>query len=167
MAVEYLAERLNTTVRRIRFKGLTGSAHIKGQSVVLLMPQTYMNLSGESVGEAARFYGIPTENIIVLYDDKEIPLGRLRVRSKGSSGGHNGMKSIIEHLGSDSFPRIRIGIGGEAVSRDALCSFVLGAYTKEEQQVVFSVLGLVAQGVELIIGGDVQEAQSRLNGMNA
>ncbi|NLT57941.1 MAG: aminoacyl-tRNA hydrolase [Clostridiales bacterium] len=168
MAIEYLSQSLRAPVKRVRFQSLTGPADVAGQSVLLMMPQTYMNLSGQAVGEAARFYKIPPERVIILYDDKDIPLGRLRVREKGSSGGHNGIKSIIEHLGTEAFPRIRIGIGSGTPPRgEEMVDYVIGNFSKQEQQVLFSMLGHVASGVELIIGSGIREAQSRLNGLEA
>ena len=165
LAVEYLSQQLHAPVKRIRHHALTGNAVVGGHRVMLLMPQTYMNLSGESVGDAARFYKIPPERIIVIYDDKDIPVGRLRVRGKGSAGGHIGIKSIIAHLGSDEFPRIRIGIGRAENPETDLAEHVLGEFTKEEQKHIFEILGYVAQGVELIVTQGVQQAQSKLNGI--
>ena len=124
-----------------------------------------MNLSGDAVGEAARFYRIPPERVIVIYDDKDIPVGHLRVRGKGSDGGHNGIKSIISRLGSENFPRIRIGIGKAAYPDMPLADHVLGRFTEEEQKQIFEVLGYVAQGVELIVTDGVYAAQNKLNGI--
>lgn len=166
LAMEYLSQSLNAPIKRLRHHALTGNAVIGGKSVLLLMPQTFMNLSGESVGEAARFYKIPPERIIVIYDDKDIPVGHLRVRGKGSAGGHNGIKSIIAHLGSETFPRIKIGIGQVAHPDMELADHVLGEFTKEEQQHIFEIFGYVAQGVELIITQGVTQAQSKLNGIS-
>ena len=111
MAGDALAKKLGVSINRLRFKALTAAAEINGEKVLLMKPQTFMNLSGEAVGQAARFYKIPPERVLVVSDEISLPLGKLRVRPKGSAGGHNGLKSIIASLGSDAFPRIRIGVG--------------------------------------------------------
>ena len=165
LAMEYLSQLLKAPVNRLRFHALIGNAVIGGKRVLLMMPQTYMNLSGDAVGEAARFYRIPPERVIVIYDDKDIPVGHLRVRGKGSDGGHNGIKSIISRLGSENFPRIRIGIGKAAYPGMPLADHVLGRFTEEEQKQVFEVLGYVAQGVELIVTDGVYAAHNKLNGI--
>ncbi len=165
LAMEYLSQLLKAPVNRLRFHALIGNAVIGGKRVLLMMPQTYMNLSGDAVGEAARFYRIPPERVIVIYDDKDIPVGHLRVRGKGSDGGHNGIKSIISRLGSENFPRIRIGIGKAAYPDMPLADHVLGRFTEEEQKQIFEVLGYVAQGVELIVTDGVYAAQNKLNGI--
>lgn len=165
LAMEYLSQLLKAPVNRLRFHALIGNAVIGGKRVLLMMPQTYMNLSGDAVGEAARFYRIPPERVIVIYDDKDIPVGHLRVRGKGSDGGHNGIKSIISRLGSENFPRVRIGIGKAAYPDMPLADHVLGRFTEEEQKQIFEVLGYVAQGVELIVTDGVYAAQNKLNGI--
>ncbi len=165
LAMESLSQLLKAPVNRLRFHALIGNAVIGGKRVLLMMPQTYMNLSGDAVGEAARFYRIPPERVIVIYDDKDIPVGHLRVRGKGSDGGHNGIKSIISRLGSENFPRIRIGIGKAAYPDMPLADHVLGRFTEEEQKQIFEVLGYVAQGVELIVTDGVYAAQNKLNGI--
>ena len=111
MAVETLAEGTNAEIKRLKFKSLTAEISLAGKRCLLMKPTTFMNLSGDAVEEAASFYKIPPENVIVIYDDVSLDVGRLRIRSKGSDGGHNGMKSIILRLNSDNFPRIRIGAG--------------------------------------------------------
>ncbi len=165
LAMEYLSQLLKAPINRLRFHALIGNAVIGGKRVLLMMPQTYMNLSGDAVGEAARFYRIPPERVIVIYDDKDIPVGHLRVRGKGSDGGHNGIKSIISRLGSENFPRIRIGIGKAAYPDMPLADHVLGRFTEEEQKQIFEMLGYVAQGVELIVTDGVYAAQNKLNGI--
>ena len=110
LVVDELAERENIPVQRLKYKALTNTALIGGQSVLLMKPTTYMNLSGEAVGQAARFYKIPPERVLVISDDVALPQGKLRVRRSGSAGGHNGLKNIIAHLGTDQFPRIKVGV---------------------------------------------------------
>jgi len=163
MALEYLSQKLAAPIKRVRFKGLCGTAQLGGKPVLLLMPQTYMNLSGESVAEAARFYKIPPERVVIVYDDKDLPVGSLRLRAKGSAGGHNGVKSIIAHLGTQEFPRLRIGVGAAPGPGQELVDHVLGEFSKAEQKVIFDRLGLVAEGLELLCGEDIAAAQARLN----
>ncbi|HWQ51979.1 MAG TPA: aminoacyl-tRNA hydrolase [Terriglobales bacterium] len=163
MAVDYLAQTVKADIRKLKFHALTGNAVVAGVPVLLMMPQTYMNLSGEAVGEAARFYKLPPERVIVIFDDADLPLGTLRVREKGSSGGHNGIKSIIAHLGSEEFPRVKIGIGPKPHPEMELADFVLQAFTAADQKALFDRFSRVAEGVELILKGDVRLAQSRIN----
>ena len=113
LVIDKLAERESIPVQRLKFKALTNTAVIGGRSVLLIKPTTYMNLSGEAVGQAARFYKIPPERVLVISDDVALPQGKLRVRRSGSAGGHNGLKNIIAHLGSDQFPRVKVGVGGK------------------------------------------------------
>ncbi len=111
LVIDELAERLSIPVKKLKYKALTNTAVLGGHSVLLMKPTTYMNLSGESVGQAARFYKIPPERVLVISDDVALPQGKLRVRRSGSAGGHNGLKNIISHLGSDQFPRVKVGVG--------------------------------------------------------
>ena len=111
MAADALAKDKGISINRSRFKALTATVDMGGESVLLMKPQTYMNLSGEAVIQAVKFYKIAPENVIVVSDEMSLPIGKLRIRTKGSAGGHNGLKNIIAHLGTDSFPRIRIGVG--------------------------------------------------------
>ena len=123
-----------TRINRSRFRALTAVCEIGGQSVLLLKPQTYMNLSGEAVGEAARFYKIPPERVIVISDETALPLGRLRVRRSGSAGGHNGLKNIIAHLGTEDFPRIRLGVGGKPHEDYDMRDWVLSRFTGKDAE---------------------------------
>ena len=113
LVIDQLADRENLPVQRLKHKALTNTALIGGKPVLLMKPTTYMNLSGEAVGEAARFYKIPPDRVLVISDDVSLPQGKLRVRRSGSAGGHNGLKNIIAHLGTDQFPRIKVGVGGK------------------------------------------------------
>ena len=128
-----LADKLNTSVDEKKFKGLYGRGIIAGEKVILLKPQTFMNLSGESVREAADFYKVDPEHIIVIYDDISLDVGQLRIRKKGSAGGHNGMKNIILHCNSQDFPRVRVGIGAKPPKMD-LADFVLSHFQGEEKK---------------------------------
>ncbi len=131
--IDLMASKYNVSVNRIKFKGVYGEINISCEKVILLKPSTYMNLSGESVREAASFYKIPNENIIIIYDDISLDVGKLRIRSKGSAGGHNGIKSIISNMSSDIFPRIKIGVGQPEKS---LIPHVLGRFSKEDRVLV-------------------------------
>lgn len=138
-----------------KHKAICGTGYIEGQKVILAQPQTYMNLSGESIRELSDFYKVPAENIIIIYDDICLDVGQLRVRAKGSAGGHNGIKSIISHLGTQEFPRIRVGVGNKPDGWD-LADYVLGRFPKEEQPIVRFALeraskactDLIVQGME-------------------
>jgi len=131
MAADALAKKLGVSINRARFKALTASAEINGEKVLLMKPQTFMNLSGEAVGEAARFYKVPPEHVIVVSDEVSLPLGKLRVRPKGSAGGHNGLKSINNLLGSQQWARLRFGVGND-FPPGAQVDYVLGYPTPEE-----------------------------------
>ena len=111
--IDALADRGNFPVQRLKFHALTNTATVGGQGVLVMKPVTYMNLSGQAVGEAARFYKISPDHVLVISDDVDLPLGKLRIRKGGSAGGHNGLKSIIQHLGTDQFPRPKVGVGGK------------------------------------------------------
>ena len=134
-AIDILADKAGTTVTEKKHKALYGKGYIGGQKVILAKPQTYMNLSGESIREIADFYKIEPENIIILCDDINLSEGQLRIRLKGSAGGHNGLKNIISHLGTQEFPRIRIGVGEKPRGMD-LADYVLGRFPKEQQAVM-------------------------------
>ena len=131
--IDVLADRLNTSVDEKKFKGLYGKGIIAGEKVILLKPQTFMNLSGESVREAADFYKVDPEHIIVIYDDISLDVGQLRIRKKGSAGGHNGIKNIIAHLGTQEFPRIKMGVGDKPPRMD-LADYVLSRFSKEDRE---------------------------------
>lgn len=131
--IDVLADKLNTSVDEKKFKGLYGRGIIAGEKVILLKPQTFMNLSGESVREAADFYKVDPEHIIVIYDDISLDVGQLRIRKKGSAGGHNGIKNIIAHLGTQEFPRIKVGVGDKPPRMD-LADYVLSRFSKEDRE---------------------------------
>ena len=162
LAVDRIAERLSVRVDRVRFRALTGEGTLAGVRVLFLKPQTFMNLSGESVREAAAYYHIPPENIVVLYDDVCLPVGRLRVRAKGSDGGHNGMKSIIARLGTEEFPRVRIGIGEKPSGWD-LADYVLGRFPAEEEPLMREALADAARACELFVMDELSAAMNLFN----
>lgn len=161
MAVFYLGARHGIELKRVRFKGLVGEGVIEGERVVLLAPGTFMNLSGESLAEAMRFYKIPPARVIVLYDDIDLELGMLRIKEQGSAGSHNGMKSVLYHLKTDRFPRIRLGMGPRPVGD--MIDIVLSEIPKQKQTRVGEMLADAADAAELILSGEVQRAQERFN----
>ncbi|HHW03569.1 MAG TPA: aminoacyl-tRNA hydrolase [Thermoanaerobacterales bacterium] len=166
MVLDILAEKLDTKINKVNFKGLLGETYFHGEKLLLLKPQTYMNLSGESVLDAAKFYKIPLSNIIVIYDDMDLPVGRLRIRPEGSSGGHRGMDSIIYQLSSDKFNRIRVGIGRPEGEKDA-AGHVLGSFYGEEITKIKAAMEAAAQAALLIISKGVDEAMNKFNAFEA
>ena len=163
MAAEKLIAERNLRCNRLRFRALTELIDFGGAKVLLMMPQTYMNLSGEAVGEAARFYKIPPEHVVVIYDDVSLPLGRLRVRANGSAGGHNGIKNIIAHLGGDNFPRVKVGIGMPEHPDHEMIDWVIGSFSAAEKKIVDEALDRALKAAECIIEKNVGEAQNRYN----
>ena len=163
IALDYLALRERADVTRLRFKGLTGEREIDGKKVLFLKPQTFMNLSGESVREAASFYHIPPEKILVLVDDVNFEPGALRIRKEGSAGGHNGLKSIIECLGTEAFPRVRLGVGAVPPERD-LVGWVLGTLPEKDMDALISTLNSVHQTVRYFLNNDLDGAMNAFNG---
>lgn len=163
-AINFIANKYNINVNREKFKGMCGEGFINGEKVILLKPTTYMNLSGESVGEVVDFYKLSNEDILVIYDDISLDVGRLRIREKGSAGGHNGIKSIIAHLGTDVFPRIKVGVGQPNVD---LVNYVLGKFTKEEMEVLSESIDASTKAAKEIIGIDVKTAMNIYNGFKA
>lgn len=163
-AVDYIADKYNIELNRIKFKGVFGEGFIDGKKVILLKPTTYMNLSGESIREVINFYKISNEEIIVLYDDISLEVGRLRIREKGSHGGHNGIKSIIANLGTDVFPRVKIGVGAP---KGNLVSHVLGKFDNEEVEILKETIKASSEATSIIIKSDIKSAMNKLNGFNA
>ncbi len=163
MVLDRLADKAGVSVDRLKFKGLCARALVGGKKVLLLKPGTYMNLSGQSVVEAMRFYKLPPERVIVVYDDISFPPGRLRIRTKGSDGGHNGMKSIICLAGSDAFPRVRVGTGDRPDRRRDLADWVLSRFTDEERELFDRAAENACAAVELMVQGKTNEAMNRYN----
>lgn len=163
LALDYMSDILKVKINRSKYKALVAEAVIEGKRVLLMQPQTYMNNSGEAVSEAARFYKIKPENIIVVFDDISLPVGKMRIRKSGSAGGHNGIKSIIEHLGSQDFPRVKIGVGEKPHKEMDLADWVLSRFPAEEQKVLFEKLGDASEAVRLMISGKFDEAMNRFN----
>ena len=163
-AIDYISKKYNIEINRKKFKGEYGEGFIANEKVILLKPSTYMNLSGESIIEVMNFYKLTNEEIIVLYDDISLEVGKIRIRDKGSAGGHNGIKSIISCIGLDVFNRIKIGVGQP---KGDLVSYVLGRFSKEEKEILSDVINIVSEGVETIIKCDIKEAMNKLNGFKA
>ena len=163
MALDFIAEKCGVRVDRARFKSLCADARIGEHRVLLMKPQTFMNLSGEAVREAADFYKIPPENILVLFDDINFDVGVMRIRRSGSDGGHNGLKSIIYQLNSDAFPRVKIGVGKKPSPDYDLADYVLGTYSDADKKTLFSMFSRVYDGVELILSGQIDKAMNLYN----
>ena len=163
IAIDALAEKYSVKIDRAKFKAFVAEATIGGKRALLMKPQTFMNLSGEAVGEAARFYKIDPSRIIVLSDDISLDVGKLRVRRKGSAGGHNGLKSINEHLGSEDYPRLKIGVGQKPHPSFDLADWVLSAFSADELKKLAEANDIIAQGVEKIILGDIDGAMQICN----
>lgn len=162
-ALDVLADSVGARVDRIRFHALCGDAMLSGRHVLLMKPTTYMNLSGEAVGEALRFYKLPPDRLIVLSDDISLPVGKMRIRQKGSAGGHNGLKNIIQHAGSEEFYRIRFGVGEKPNPEYDLADWVLGKFTPEEGRTLYELFRNVPEACTLLMDGRFIEAQSRFN----
>lgn len=163
-ALDALADSLGVKADRVKFQGLMAQASIAGHKVVLLKPTTYMNLSGQSVQAAAKFYHIPPEHIIVLSDDISLEPGRLRVRRNGSAGGHNGLKSIISSIGSQEFPRIKIGVGAKPHPDYDLADWVLGVFPLNQREAMTETYKRAAQAVVTYIDKGPEAAANQFNG---
>ena len=163
-ALELLAERAGTKPDLARFRGLCCTAVLAGQRVLLLKPETFMNNSGEAVHLAAMYYRIPIGRILVLSDDISLPVGKIRVRAEGSAGGHNGLKSVISHLGAQDFPRVRIGVGAKPHPDYDLADWVLSNFTPEEETLLIPAIEHAAAAVLELIQNGPQSAASRYNG---
>lgn len=165
LSIDYMAERLGVRIDRLRFKALTAEATVGGVRVLLMKPQTFMNNSGESVREAAAFYHVPPENVIVICDDINLDVGRLRVRGKGSDGGQKGVRSIIYHLNADTFPRVKVGVGKKPHPEMELADWVLSSFHADEQKLLFDLFPAVEDGVKLLLQGKLDDAMQRCNGV--
>ena len=163
-ALDLLADKLGCKVDKGKFQGLYGQVTYEGKKLFLLKPQTYMNLSGRSVLQLSTYYNIPPQRIIVLFDDISLVPGRLRIRADGSAGGHNGIKSIIAELGSQDFPRVKIGVGGKANPEQDLADHVLSGFSSLEEKALCSALERSADAALCIIDKGVPEAANRYNG---
>lgn len=161
IALDLLAERNHITINKIKHKALVGEGRISGQKVLLVKPQTYMNLSGQSLREVMGYYKEDTENLIVIYDDIDIETGTIRIRKKGSAGTHNGMRSIVYDLQSDQFPRIRIGMGSQ--QKGDLRGFVTGGFSKEEREPLEDAVNRSVLAAECIVEKGIDKAMNEYN----
>ena len=161
-ALDHVAEKWGVRVTKAKFDALTGTGTAAGVKVLLMKPQTFMNLSGDAVRKAADFYKVPPERIIVLFDDISLAPGRLRIRKTGSAGGHNGIKSIIGNIGQD-FPRVKIGVGEKPRPEYDLADWVLSKFSAEERKALESTFGHANDAVELIVDGKIDQAMNQFN----
>ena len=163
MAADAMEKKLGVSINKLRLKALTAQATLGGEKVLLLKPQTYMNLSGESVSPAAAFYKVPPEHIIVVSDEVSLPIGKLRIRKSGSAGGHNGLKNIIAMLGTDAFPRIRMGVGAPPHADYDMADWVLSSFKNQDADDMRSLAVRVCDAVECYIAEGPDRAMNKFN----
>ena len=163
-ALDILAGSMGVSPDRLKFKSLCAQGTLGGQKVLLMKPSTFMNLSGQAVCEAAAFYKLPMERVLVLCDDVNLPVGKLRIRVKGSDGGHNGLKNIIYLSGSDAFPRVRIGVGQKPHPDYDLADWVLGKFTGEDKKAIDAAVKRAADAIECILKDGLDKGMNRFNG---
>lgn len=161
--IDMLAAKYGFKVNKIKFKAVTALEEINGHKCLILKPQTFMNESGQSIREAASFYKIPAENIIVVFDDISLDCGKLRIRRKGTDGGHNGIKSIIYHLNSDNFPRIKLGVGKKPHPDYDLADWVLSSFGSDEAKLMRQAAEKAVGAVEMMVNGEIDAAMSKYN----
>lgn len=163
MAADAMAKELNVAINKLHFKALTATVTIGGEKVLLMKPQTYMNLSGEAVGQAAKFYKISPERIIVVSDEVAMPIGKLRIRKSGSAGGHNGLKDIIRHLGTQDFPRIRMGVGAAPHPDYDMADWVLSTFKNKDAEDMQALAERVSKAVQCYITEGPDRAMNKFN----
>ena len=163
LCITCLEDKLNFTAKKLKFHALIGDTKIGNCKILVMKPQTMMNNSGVAVGECATFYKIPPENIIVIYDDISLEPGKLRIRRKGSAGGHNGIKSIIAHLSSENFPRVKIGVGTKPHPDYDLVDWVLGSFPKEQMKSIDEACENAYNAIKIMLSGDIDAAMSKYN----
>lgn len=161
---ELLAQRLHVRIDRLKFRALTRQTELGGKKVLLVQPQTFMNLSGAAVSALATYYHIPPQRVLVIFDDISLPPGRIRIRRDGSAGGHNGIKSIIQSLGTDQFPRIKIGVGAKPHPDYDLADWVLSKFSAQEEKALEPALLHGAEAAEMILTDGLEKAASAYNG---
>lgn len=164
MVVDEIGNRKNLPIQKLKYKALTNTTELGGQKVLVMKPVTYMNLSGEAVRQAADFYKIPAERILVISDDTALAIGKLRIRKGGSAGGHNGLKSIIQQLGTDQFPRLRVGVGEKPHPDYDLADWVLGHFTGQDKKDMDASVSRAADAVECLLSQGLDRAMNRYNG---
>lgn len=163
LALDYVSKKWNCSIATSKFEALTGEAMVGGNRTLLVLPQTFMNLSGQAVQKAAKFYKIPTENIIIVFDDTSFEPGTFKIKKKGSAGGHNGIKSIIECLGTDEFKRIKIGVGKKPHPEMVLADWVLSHFTQDEMKALEARFDDVAEALTLMNKGETDKAMNNFN----
>ena len=163
LCLDMLSEKLNFRIDRLKYKSLMADTNIGGHRCIVMKPQTFMNNSGEAVRECAAFYKIPPEKVIVIYDDISLDVGKLRIRRKGTDGGHNGIKSIIYHLNSDQFPRIKVGCGKKPHPDYDLADWVLSEFKKDEQKALEPALENACKAIELLLDNQIDKAMNLYN----
>ena len=163
LAGDALSRARGVAINRARFRALTATTEIGGEKVMLMKPQTYMNLSGDAVSQAVKFYKIPPEHVLVVSDEVSLPIGKLRVRAKGSAGGHNGLKSIISCLGTDQFPRIRIGVGAPPHPDYDMADWVLSAFKNQDAEDMAKAAARAAEAVECYIQNGPEKTMNLYN----
>ena len=163
LCVDELAEKFGFKINKLKFKAVIADTVINSHRVIVMKPQTYMNNSGEAVKEAAGFYKIPPEKIIIIFDDISLDVGKLRIKRKGTDGGHNGIKSIVGHLGSTNFPRIKLGVGKKPHPDYDLADWVLGKFSDDDRKKLSEVFDNILPAAELIVQGKISEAMNKFN----
>lgn len=163
MCIDKLSDEEKIDVKKLKFHALIGDGYINSHKVILMKPQTMMNNSGQAIKECATFYKIPVENIIVIYDDISLEPGKLRIRRKGSAGGHNGIKSIISHLGSENFPRVKIGVGAKPHPDYDLVDWVLGSFPKDQLKSINDACENAYNAIKIMLTGNIDAAMSKFN----
>ena len=164
MAADAMADELKVSINKLRFKALTATVSIGGEKVLLMKPQTYMNLSGEAVGQAVKFYKVNPDHVIVVSDEVAIPIGKLRIRKGGSAGGHNGLKNIIQHLGTDQFPRMRMGVGAAPHPDYDMADWVLSTFKNQDAETMAELAKKVSAALQSYITDGADRAMNKYNG---
>ncbi len=164
MVADELADRANVPIQKLKYKALTNTVTIGGQKVLVMKPITYMNLSGEAVRQAVDFFKVPADHVLVVSDDTALAVGRLRIRKGGSAGGHNGLKNIILHLGTDQFPRLRLGVGEKPHPDYDLADWVLGKFQGEDKKAVDAAVKKAADAIECILAQGLDRGMNKFNG---
>ena len=163
LAIDRIAEKTSISVDRMKYKSLIGIGEIEGKKVLLMKPQTYMNNSGEAVQEAMNFYKIPIEKVLVIFDDISLDVGKMRIRRKGSDGGHNGIKSIIQLCGSENFPRVKVGVGKKPHPAYDLADWVLSRFTEKEREDLSPVFDNSYEAAKLFLENQIDKAMNKFN----
>ncbi|HBL84069.1 MAG: aminoacyl-tRNA hydrolase [Clostridiales bacterium GWF2_38_85] len=163
MFINYIEKKINIKVNRIKHFSLSAKVNINDKKIIILKPQTYMNDSGRAILDASHYYKIPINKILIIYDDITLPVGSIRIRKKGSSGGHKGIKSIIEYIGSDEFPRIKIGVGSPNNPEHELANYVVSSISDKEHKMIEATFADIYDAVQMIFDGNIETAMNKYN----